>query len=106
MSGSHGEPLVVAYKPKVVLHSPVDETGLDALVEKCLQDGVVSISVVGDGCDMVENLLDDLLIGDGSERRFIVTTAHVGESVEEVVEFVRTWMPPEGDPEEISIKAS
>jgi hypothetical protein len=97
---------VVAYKPKVVLHSPVDETALEEFVDKCLRDGVVSISVVGDRCDVVEDLLDDLLIGDGSERRFIVTTAHVGESAEEVVEFVRTYMPPEGDPEVISIRPS
>lgn len=79
----------MAYKPKIVLHSPLrSDAPLAEFVEACLRDGVQLIAVCGEGCEEVHDLIDDLIIGDGSDdSRFILTSWHTGEPLDEVVEF-------------------
>lgn len=77
------------FAPKVVLQCPAGyRMELDALVEQFLADGVKSIGVVGKDCALVEDIIDELVVGDGRDAtRFILTSSHPGESVEEVVNF-------------------
>jgi hypothetical protein len=61
-------------------------------VEDCLRDRVVLVCVVGEGCEKVEDVIDELVVGDGSDlERFLTTTAHAGESLDEVRRFARGW---------------
>jgi hypothetical protein len=79
--------------PKVILHAPVSDAALvEPFVEACLQDKVMLIAVVGEGCEKLEDLLDEIIVGDGSDPdRFILTTSHPHESLEEVLEVVSVW---------------
>jgi hypothetical protein len=86
------------YPPKVILHTPLaDPTKLDSFVEACLADGVVLIAVFGPDCEKVHDLIDELVVGDGSdESRFVMTSFHTNESLDEVLEFVAVCDPGPG----------
>ena len=79
--------------PRIVLQLPLgNPDALGPFVEDCLRHGVVLIAVVGENAAAVEDLIDDFVIGDGSDRsRFIVTTQHEGETLEDVMEFAATF---------------
>jgi len=85
--------LNMMHAPKIVLQLPV--TNLDLLepfVERCLRDGVDLIAIVGEGASKMDDLIDEIVVGDGSdESRFVVTSFHENETVEEVLEFARNW---------------
>ena len=78
------------YPPKVILHTPLaDPAKLDSFVEACLTDGVVLIAVFGSDSDKVEDLIDELVVGDASdEGRFVMTSSHRNEPLDEVLDFV------------------
>ena len=79
--------------PRVVLHSPVsDRAALESFVEQCLHDEVALIAVVGDDAEALETEIDWLVVGDGSDDgRFVVTSSHPGESLQEVLDFAAAW---------------
>ena len=79
--------------PRIVLHSPVvDQASLEPFVEQCLKDGVRLIAMWGEGAEALEEDVDWLVIGDGAdESRYITTSSHPGESLEEVLEFASLW---------------
>ena len=83
------------YLSKIVLHCPNGEpSGLDALVEAFLKDGVIFVGVVGKDASRIEDIIDEIVVGDGSdESRFtkITTSFHEHETVEDVLEFARSW---------------
>ncbi|MBU1385735.1 MAG: hypothetical protein KKG14_02275 [Alphaproteobacteria bacterium] len=55
------------------------------------------IAVWGEGCGAVEDLIDEIVVGDGSDdNRFITTSAHEGEALDDVIEFARNWVADEG----------
>jgi len=59
--------------------------------------GVALIAVWGEGCRAVEDLIDEIVVGDGSDdSRFITTSAHQGETLENVIEFARNWATEDG----------
>jgi hypothetical protein len=80
--------------PRILLHSPVSDNGaLTEFVERCLKDGVRLISIAGPDADKLELQVDMLVVGDGSdETRFLVTSAHPGEPLDEVREFASGWV--------------
>jgi hypothetical protein len=58
------------------------------LVEQFIQDRVAFVGVVGEDCPRIEDIIDELVVGDGSDdSRFILTSSHPGESLSEAVEF-------------------
>jgi hypothetical protein len=79
----------VPYKSKVVLHCLSQAPpGLEDLVETFLRDGVKFVGVVGVGASHVEDIIDEIVVGDGSNPdRFILTSSHEHESLEEALEF-------------------
>jgi hypothetical protein len=82
----------MSYGRKIVLYCPNGyEPQLDAMVENFLNDGVIFVGVVGKDCSRVENIVDELIVGDGSnEDRSILTSFHEGESLEEAVQFAES----------------
>lgn len=83
----------MSYAQRLVLHAPRwNSPALDDFVEACIRDGVVLVCVAGDGCERVEDVIDELVVGDGGDdRRFINTTSHPNESVAEVIAFAKAW---------------
>jgi hypothetical protein len=79
------------YSGKVVLQCVAGyRIGLDALVEQFVADGVKFVAVVGEDCGQVEDLIDELVVGDGTDpSRFILTSSHPSETIEAVVDFAR-----------------
>jgi hypothetical protein len=83
----------VAYASKIVLELPLsDERALQSFVEACLRDGVSLIAVVGEGASRVDDMIDELVVGDGSDTgRYITTTMHPDEAVEDAIQFAANW---------------
>lgn len=53
-----------------------------------IRGGVKVIAVVGKDSDRIEEIIDELVVGDGiDERRFILTSSHPDEPLESVVCF-------------------
>jgi len=79
--------------PAIVLHAPVsDPSKLKQFVEDCLKEGVPLIAICGEGCEDLEDKVDWIVIGDGTDDdRFIATTCHRDETIEEVLEFAACW---------------
>jgi hypothetical protein len=81
--------LAMPYGRKIVLHCPTGyHERLDGMVEQFIQDRVIFVGVVGKDCAKVEDIIDELVVGGGSDdSRFILTSSHPGESLSEAVEF-------------------
>ncbi|MGY3452831.1 hypothetical protein [Bradyrhizobium sp. USDA 4353] len=83
------------YARKIILHTPlVDPAKLDSFVEACLADGVVLVAVVGPEASLVDDLIDEIVVGDGSDPgriRKLTTTLHPDEPLAEVLDFVASW---------------
>jgi len=77
---------------KIVLRVlPGNESRLEPFVEQCLRDGVKLIAVMGDNCARIEDIIDELVVGDGSHKgRFILTSSHPDEGFESVISFATT----------------
>ena len=93
----------MTYALKIVLHTPfADAAKVSPFVEDCLRDGVCLIAIVGKGCADAEDLIDTLIVGDGSdEDRFIVTSSHPGEPLEAVLEMVQLWPQADGEGQQV-----
>ena len=81
------------YPSKVVLQLPLSAPDLLApFIERCVADDVELICVVGPTADEIEDEIDWLVVGDGSDAdRFIVTTAHPNEPLDQVIQFATAW---------------
>lgn len=79
------------FAAKVVLYCPTGyHFTLDQLVEQFISDGVKFVGVVGHDCQRVEDIIDELVVGNGDDPgRFLLTSSHPGETVRDVVEFAR-----------------
>jgi hypothetical protein len=76
---------------KIVLHCRSGYTPrLDSLVEEFIRDGVIFVGVVGEDCAKVEDIIDEIVVGDGSRDYHMLTSSHAGESVEEAVRFAES----------------
>jgi len=93
----------MSYVSRVVLRLPLSNEGLlAAFVEECLRDRVTLIAVVGEGAARIEDLIDELVVADGADdTRFVTTTSHSHETVEEVVEFAGFWNDERDQPVQI-----
>ena len=73
---------------KIVLHCQSGYTPrLNTLVEEFIRDGVIFVAVVGTDCAKVEDIIDEIVVGDGSRDYHMLTSSHAGESVDEAVCF-------------------
>ncbi len=79
------------YPRKVVLHSTSGyRPELDELVRDFIRDGVAFVAVVGVDASRVEDIVDELCVGDGSEPYEMLTSFHEDESLEEAVAFAES----------------
>jgi hypothetical protein len=87
---------------KLILHVPIsDEALLDGFVETCLSDGVSLVAVFGPGCARIEDIIDEIVVGDGNDKtRFLCTSSHPDEPFEDVLNMVMIWEFERGDPVE------
>ena len=90
--GDNQQKMADRFRQKVVLHCGSSKrSGLDELVERFLLDGVKYVGVVGEECALVEDLIDEIVVGDGAdESRFILTASHPNQSIEEAVAFAES----------------
>lgn len=65
----------------------------DTLLESVLNDGFQYFCAVGKDCELWEEIMDELAVGDGTNIRYITTTSHPGESEGEVIEFAKSLEP-------------
>ncbi|WP_315764365.1 MULTISPECIES: hypothetical protein [unclassified Bradyrhizobium] len=81
------------YAPKLVLGLPISDLRiLDSFVERCIRDRVCLIAVVGPDASKVHDIIDEIIVGDGSDpSRFIATTFHEDEAIEDVLDFARLY---------------
>lgn len=96
------------HAPRIILHAPPwNSPSLEGFVEQCIRDEVVIVCVVGDDCQRVEDVIDELVVGDGSDRtRFLMTSSHPGASLEDVQEFAANYtldVPPGSSIEEVRL---
>ena len=79
------------YASKIVLHCPRGYTAaVDGLVEDFIHGGVRFVGVVGLDCARVEDIVDELVVGNGSDRsRFLLTSSHPGASLGEAIQFAQ-----------------
>jgi hypothetical protein len=82
----------------IVLQSPLSNpSNLPRFVEACLRDGVELIAVVGPECEALEDEIDCLIVGNGSDdTRFIMTSSHADETLEDAIAFARDWRLRDG----------
>lgn len=79
------------YAKKIVLHTPRGNTAaLDSLIAQFIKDGVKFVGVVGQDCSPIEDAIDALCVGDGSNPYYMLTSSHPGESLEQAIAFARS----------------
>ena len=90
----------MSYAPKIVLQLPISNLDLlDTFVEACLHDGVTLIAIVGEDASRIDDIIDEIVVGDASDpTRFINTTFHPNDTVEEVLDFAKRWEEERGQP--------
>lgn len=95
------------HSPKVVLVSTNDYVASrdEAILRELLASRIELFCVVGRDAGAWEDALDWMCVGtSGMDEHFITTTAHVGESVEEVIAFAEQFSTDkEGDVEVIYV---
>jgi hypothetical protein len=64
----------------------------DALLLGLIVEPVKLFCAVGRDCEMWEEVMDELCVGDGSNPVLIPTTSHPGESLEDVIEFAQQFV--------------
>lgn len=85
---------------KIILHAPVSDAALlPAFVEQCLRDHVSLLAIVGPGSRELEDAVDWLVVGDGENpERFLCTSSHPDEPIEDVINMVASWEYERRDP--------
>src|SRR5258706_3664585 len=59
---------IMPYARKIVLHCPGGyQPRLDEMVDEFVRDGVVFVGVVGEDCAKIEDIIDELVVGDASD---------------------------------------
>ncbi|MBS0241957.1 MAG: hypothetical protein JSS20_07250 [Proteobacteria bacterium] len=83
----------MAYASRVVLISRSGPTArLERLVEDFLRDRVGLVAVAGVDCQLIEDTIDEIVVGNGTDdSRFLITLSHPGSTIEDVLEFVRNF---------------
>ena len=65
--------------------------------------------IIGHDCGRVEDIIDELVVGDGKDpNRFLTTTSHADESLEDVKAFADAWpvdVDPDASVQEVKLSA-
>ena len=95
----------MAYLKKIVLNCPEGyEPRLKALVEQFIREGVIFVGVVGKDCDKVEEIIDELVVGEGERDYSLLTSNHPNATIDEAVDFAKSLKGEfEGDVEVVQL---
>jgi hypothetical protein len=95
----------MSYAQKIVINSKSGaKSALDSLVEQFIADGVRFVAVAGADCTLIKDIIDEIVVGEGSDdTRFILTSAHPGETLEEVMQFARIITEGTGEPQLVEL---
>jgi hypothetical protein len=65
---------------------------MDSLVAEFMRDGVIYVGVVGEDCARVEDIIDELKVGDGTREPYLamLTASHPGQTIAQAVEFAES----------------
>lgn len=68
----------MSYAQKIVVYSKSGaKDALEPLVEQFIVEGVRFVAVAGVDCALIEDIIDEIVVGDGSDdTRFILTSSH------------------------------
>ena len=67
---------IVPYAKKIVLHTPKGySAALDTLVAQFIKDGVAFVGVIGKDCSKIEDIVDEICVGDGSNAYDLVKSS-------------------------------
>jgi hypothetical protein len=101
----------MTYARKIILHSPPwNSPLLEGFVNRCIRDRVALVCFVGDDCERVHDVFDEIIVGilvghgqlpEDDALYGPITTWHVNESLEEVLAFAEAWRV--GDDEYASV---
>lgn len=73
----------------------ISETGYqakhDSLLLSLLDQGYELFCAVGLDCELWEETIDEIAVGDGNNPRHITTTSHPNETEEDVMEFANVF---------------
>lgn len=77
--------------PKIVVHSLTGyRPEFDALVQSWIDQGVKYVGIVGVDASRLEDIVDELCVGDGSNPRFMLTASHSDESLAEAFDLANS----------------
>lgn len=87
----------MATSRKIVLHARDGyRPGLDGLVIEWMRTGVAYVGVVGKDASRIEDIIDELCVGDASAPCFMLTAAHgPNETVEDAVSLAQQLSEPD-----------
>jgi hypothetical protein len=76
----------MAYGKKIVLHCPQGlHRSIDSLVDAFIKSGVVFVGVVGKDASRIEDVIDEICVGDGSNVYEMLTASHEGETIQDAI---------------------
>jgi hypothetical protein len=81
----------MTYLAKVVLHCPNGlHGGLEPLVRAFIRDRVTFVAVAGKDVALIEDIIDETRVGDGTQPYTMLTSSHPDEPVSAVVSFAES----------------
>jgi hypothetical protein len=63
---------------------------LEQLITDFRASGVTYVGIVGKDCAHIEDVIDEICVGYGTDIYYLQTASHPNESLEEAVEFARS----------------
>ncbi len=65
----------------------------EPLVQALMGDGVTFVTVAGQDTSLIEDIIDEACVGDGTQPYSMLTPSHPGKSLAEVIAFAESLGP-------------
>lgn len=76
----------MSYGKKIVLHCPRGlHQSIDSLVGALIKSGVTYVGVVGKDASRIEDIIDEICVGDGSNVYYMLTANHENETIQDAI---------------------
>lgn len=76
----------MSYEKKIVLNCPRGlHQSIDSLVDAFMQSGVTYVGVVGKDASHIEDIIDEICVGDGSNVYSMLTANHEDETIQDAI---------------------
>ena len=78
--------LSMNYGKKIVLHCPKGlHSSIDSIVDALIKSGVTYVGVVGKDAAHIEDIIDEICVGDGSDVYSMLTANHENETIQDAI---------------------